>query len=98
MGGNDNWIAKFKRISWEPEILISGGILFTLFQVQTALVQVHNYIYPMHIKESNVASAIIALSVSALTVGFSLHLITKAFWVALMAIKTVFLKVLIMKS
>lgn len=90
MEGNDNWIEKFKRISWEPEILISGGILFTLFQAQSGLVQVHNYLYPLQIRGTNAVLGLMALSISALNVGFILHLITKAFWIALLALKSVF--------
>lgn len=92
MENNDNWIEKFKRISWEPEILISGGILFTLFQAKSALVIVHNQFYPLALIGFKITLVFLTLSISALTVGFTLHLITKSFWIALLAIKSVFPK------
>jgi len=84
------WLRKFQRISWEPEILISGGILFTLFQAQSALIQVKNYLYPLGGPQLNPTLGFFAFGISALTVGFSLYLILKAFWIALLALKSVF--------
>lgn len=86
------WISKFQRISWEPEILISGGILFTLFQAQSVLVQVMNYIYPLATPGILQTLGLFAVGISALTIGFSLHLVTKAFWIALLALNSVFPK------
>lgn len=87
-----NWIEKFKRISWEPEILISGGILFTLFQAKSVLLIVHNQFYPLALTGFKTSLIFLTLSISALTVGFTLHLITKSFWIALLALKSVFPK------
>lgn len=84
------WVRKFQRISWEPEILISGGILFTLFQTQSALVLIKGLLYPLGVPGLTPLMGFFAFGVSALTVGFSLHLITKAFWIALLALKSVY--------
>ena len=92
MEDSPNWIEKFKRISWEPEILISGGILFSLFQAKSALVVVHNQFYPLALHGFKIILLFFTLSISALTVGFTLHLITKSFWIALLALKSVFPK------
>ena len=84
------WVKKFQRISWEPEILISGGILFTLFQTQGALIQINNFLYPLAIKGLAPILGLFAIGISALTVGFSVHLISKAFWIAMFALKSVY--------
>jgi len=84
------WLRKFQRISWEPEILISGGILFTLFQAQSTLIQIKNYLYPLALQGLNPTLGFFTVGISALTIGFSFHLITKAFWIALLALKSVF--------
>lgn len=84
------WVRKFQRLSWEPEILISGGILFTLFQAQSALILTKNYFYPLASPGLSITLGLFAVGISALTVGFSLHLITKTFWIALLALKSVF--------
>lgn len=84
------WLSKFKRISWEPEILISGGMLFTLLQAPEWLLQVKVYLYPFHISGTSQVLAMFSIGIAALTIGFILHLIIKGFWIALLALQSVF--------
>lgn len=84
------WAKKFQRISWEPEILISGGLLFTLLQAPSTLIQLKNFLTPTGAPGISATLGFIALGISALTIGFGFHLITKAFWIALLALKSVF--------
>ena len=84
------WIKKFQRIGWEPEILISGGLLFTLLQVPSTLIQLKNFLTPTEAPGIPPTLGFFALGISALTIGFSFHLITKAFWIALLALKSVY--------
>lgn len=90
MAVSQKWLAKFQRISWEPEILISGGMLFTLLQAPEWLLQVKVYLYPFHISGTNSILGMFATGIAALTIGFILHLIIKGFWIALLAFQYVF--------
>ena len=77
MEDNSNWVEKFKRISWEPEILISGGMLFTLLQAKSALVVVHNQFYPLGLHGFKIILIFFTLSISALTLWEFLCLIKR---------------------
>ncbi|MGM0580478.1 MAG: hypothetical protein ACQETL_07350 [Bacteroidota bacterium] len=76
-----------QRFSWEPELLISGGLLFTLLQAPDIFLRINEFITPNHIVGAHVALALLAFSIAGLTVGFITHLVLKGFWIAWNAAK-----------
>ena len=80
-------ISKIERFSWEPELLISGGLLFTLLQAPDYFLLLNEIITPYHILGTHIFLALLAFSVSTLTVGFITHLVLKGFWIAWISAK-----------
>jgi len=80
-------IKKIQRFSWEPELLISGGLLFTLFQAPDYFLLLNEIITPYHFLGTHIAFALLAFSISTLTVGFTTHLVLKGFWIAWISAK-----------
>lgn len=82
------WLARIQEQSWEPEILISGIVLFTLFQLPEQFEYFGAYIIKYSnplisngtIDESLIES--MKIGVYWLTIGFSTHLAFRCIWVA----------------
>ncbi len=88
-----DWLDDIQNRSWEPELFISGGVIFTLFQITGAiqrqsflLLQKTGYIEPVIIANFLVAA------LNALIFGFGLHLALRGFWVASVCLSYVFPK------
>ncbi len=75
--------------SWEAELLISGGALFTLIQVTISLVD-----FMTHALAIGGARAILIIMTPYVTIGliggFSLHLILRAFWISLVMLQKIY--------
>jgi hypothetical protein len=80
-------INKIQRFNWEPEMLISGGLVYTLFQAPDHFLLLNEIITPYHFLGTHIALALLAFSISTLTVGFTTHLILKGFWIAWISAK-----------
>ncbi|MDH5366587.1 MAG: hypothetical protein OEW67_06335 [Cyclobacteriaceae bacterium] len=77
---------KYSRLSWEPEMFISGGLVFTLFQIPSWLLSIKLSLEPTGgIAGINELLAILSLAFAILTIGFVLHLIIKTIWVGMNA-------------
>jgi len=83
-------LKKWGLVSWEPEILISAGLIVSLYNVQPLLVIFYNILSPFEIE--GVAFMMVLLSgiAGVLAVGFSLHLILRAYWLMKMGIAYTF--------
>ncbi len=93
MQAKPKWLEDIQNNSWNPELLISGGILFSLFQIPDflhhwgiLLLQKSGYF------ESLVIARILTIAVNGLIVGFTLHLIIRGFWVSAVCLSYVFPK------
>lgn len=87
------WLEHIQNNSWEPELFISGGIIFTLLQTTTfiqhqsfLLLQKNGY------HETVVIANFLTAALNALIFGFVLHLIFRGFWVASVCLSYVFPK------
>lgn len=77
---------KYSRLSWEPEMFISGGLVYTLFQIPKLLSQIKVYVEPLGgFPGLNEMLVTIAYGFAVLTVGFILHLTIKTVWVGMNA-------------
>ena len=86
------WLKKYQRLSWEPEILISGGMIFTLLQAPDLIFYIKDFAQRFHMAGTIQTVMVLSVGVAGLTTGFLLHLFLKAFWVSLIAFKFVFPK------
>ena len=92
------WLDRIAQESWEPELIISGIAIYALFQLPALLDQLLDY-YQFNIQvgtnfvdEALPLLAIIMLKtgVYVLTVGFVLHFLVRAFWVAFIGLNSVY--------
>jgi hypothetical protein len=69
---------KWILVSWEPEILISGGLIISLINIQPFLNQVKFALSPLQIPGLASFLFILSSALGSLTIGFMLHLIVRA--------------------
>jgi hypothetical protein len=85
------WLKELQENSWELELLISGGAIFTLFQVSDIWI---NWLENMNIISFLPGRAVFlllgTLGLETLKLGFILHLILRSFWLAMVCINYVF--------
>lgn len=90
------WLLRVQEQSWEPEILISGIVLFGLFQVPGLIEQLHHFLnhYSLEIFSAGTAdSSMVALLKVAnvwLIGGFMFHLLLRSIWVAFIGLSYVY--------
>jgi len=92
------WLRRVQEQSWEPEILISGIVLFALFQMPERIDAFSDYLeLNGHFMFSNgtineVLASIIKVSLYWLMIGFSLHLFLRSVWTAFVGLSYVYRK------
>ncbi|MEM9895025.1 MAG: hypothetical protein AAF789_01535 [Bacteroidota bacterium] len=90
-----SWLRELQQKSWEPEILLSGIVLFGMFQLPDILDELQQYVkYQIH-GESNTIDNLIAIfkaGVYWLTLGLILHLFSRGVWVGFVGLSYVFPK------
>jgi len=92
----ENWLARIQEQSWEPEILISGIVLFALFRVPPLIQDLNLFLNNNSIQvfsSGNVdenLSALLILSNGWLILGFSTHLFIRSIWVAFIGLSYVY--------
>ena len=83
-----SWLKRLQYDSWEPEILISGIVIFGLFKILPSVENLGAYLNfygGRFFTAGNVDDNIIALieiSISWLIAGFTIHLLLRSIWVA----------------
>lgn len=85
------WLKNLQENSWELELLISGGAIFSLFQFSDLWL---GWIETIRITSSLPGAAIFMIigmfGIKILTIGFILHLSFRAFWLAMVCINFVY--------
>ena len=89
------WLKELQDKSWEPEILISGIVIYGLFKIFPLVEELHTYfeIYGSAFLRSNTFDYIVAItkvSIGWLIAGFIIHLILRSFWVAYIGLSYVY--------
>lgn len=85
------WLKNLQENSWELELLISGGAIFSLFQVSDLFI---DFIFTIkmtsHIPGTGLLTICGMLGIKLLTVGFVTHLLLRAYWLGLVCVNYVF--------
>jgi len=93
---NPGWLRRVQEQSWEPEILISGIVLFALFQMPERIDAFSDYLeLNGHFMFSNgtineALASILKVSLYWLMIGFSLHLFSRSVWTAFVGLSYVY--------
>jgi len=86
-----DWLKSLQENSWELELFISGGAIFTLFKVSEYLIQLSlNIGHVMILPGRSMILFIVVYAVKLLTFGFVFHLLLRAFWVAMVFVNFVY--------
>jgi len=89
MAETTNQLSNKLNSHWEPELLISGGLIYTLLQAPDWLVEAKVYIESVPWYGQNTQFILVAFGISTLTLTFGIHLFLKSLWVALLAAKRI---------
>lgn len=85
------WLQRLQENSWELELLISGGAIFTLFQADDLLLGWRASLRIFTgLPGTDVLFFGVMLTTKILTLGFVLHLLSRAYWLCLVCINFVF--------
>jgi hypothetical protein len=85
------WLKSLQERSWELELLISGGAIFSLFQFSDLYLdwRVNLRMYTA-LPVMNEIFLIGMIGIKTLTLGFIIHLFMRAFWLAMVCLNYVF--------
>lgn len=85
------WLKNLQENSWEVELLISGGAIFSLFQISDIFI---DFIFSLKMTTRIAGTGIFIimgmLGIKVLTTGFFLHLFLRAVWLGMVCINYVF--------
>jgi len=91
-----NWLKRLQYDSWEPEILISGIVIYGLFKIFPYVDELHIYLqnyssdfFARGTADENIF-ALVKVSISWLIFGFITHLFLRSFWVAYIGLSYVY--------
>lgn len=88
-----DWLKSLQENSWELELFISGGAIFTLFQASDGLLAFSEALrISMVLPGHHIVLLIAMFGIKLLTLGFIFHLLLRAFWVAMVFINFVYPK------
>ncbi len=82
------WIEEQQNHSWQIEILISGGLIFTLYQLPLQIKRLFLLVYANTMISDNAIALLIGayFITQTLLIGFSVNLLLRAIWVAYLGI------------
>ena len=92
----NGWLRRVQEQSWEPEIIISGIVLFALFQIPQRIDAFSDYLelnsmYFFSDGTINEALAsVLKVALYWLIIGFSLHLFLRSVWTAFVGLSYVY--------
>jgi hypothetical protein len=88
------WLRELQLRSWEPEILLSGIVLYGMFQVPDLLDQAYFFFRTNIFDAGDVENLIALLKVATywLIFGLILHLISRGIWVGMIGLSFTFPK------
>ncbi len=85
------WLKHLQENSWEAEILISGGAIFSLFQLLDSVSLFIRYLKDIRgIEGTNEIFIFLHLALNGLIIGFICHLILRSLWIALLCLRYAF--------
>ncbi|MFY0607853.1 MAG: hypothetical protein JXR10_14135 [Cyclobacteriaceae bacterium] len=93
---NDNkpaWLNELQQKSWEPEILLSGIVLYGMFQAPALIDQFTSFVNLNIYGNTNDLSnlgALLKIALYWLTFGLILHLVSRGIWVGMVGLSFAF--------
>src|SRR6056297_1622249 len=93
-----DWLTRIQEQSWEPEIFISGIVLFALYQMPDLIRQLQHFLVNNSyyvFSSGSVDDLLISLLLVAniwLVIGFTTHLLLRSVWVAYIGLSFVYKK------
>ncbi len=85
------WIKDIQENSWELELLISGGAIFTLFQMSDIWLDWMNSIrITSNFKGHEIIMILGVMGIEILKIGFITHLLLRALWLSMVCLNYVF--------
>ena len=85
------WLKMLQENSWELEILISGGAIFSLFGLSDLVNEFFRNISNTNaFTGQNTIYITTMLATKVLTLGFFIHVLLRSFWIALVALSSMF--------
>jgi hypothetical protein len=85
------WLQHLQENSWEAEILISGGAIFSLFQLADGLSNTLEYLKEMvRINGLNLIFLLLMTALRGITITFILHLLLRGLWIAIVCVNAVY--------
>jgi len=91
--GKPSWLSELQQKSWEPEILLSGIVLYGMFQVPELLDDFQAFVkLNVYSTFSDVETfiALLKMALYWLIFGLILHLVTRGIWVGMVGLSFVF--------
>ena len=89
------WLDELQQKSWEPEILLSGIVLYGMFQAPDLLDRFYQYAtLNLYDNSSDIENLVTILKIAFywLTFGLILHLISRGIWVGMVGLSFTFPK------
>ncbi len=81
------WLKRLQENSWEAEILISGGAIFSLLQMGDYVSTFSNSLKEIRmISGTNEILVFLLLAINGVTIGFFSHLVLRGFWIGLVCL------------
>jgi len=87
------WLAELQQKSWEPEVLLSGIVLYGMFQVPSILdgfIYYFNVNFTISTGDIDSFVRIMKVAVYWLTGGLIAHLISRGIWVGMVGLSFAF--------
>ncbi len=85
------WLKNIKESSWEIELLISGGAIFSLFQFSEFYIDLISSLRTTtHLAGAGPLLMLGMFGIKVLTLGFVIHLLLRAYWLAMVCLNYVF--------
>lgn len=85
------WLKRLQENSWEMEILISGGAIFSLFQLSDYYIDwIQQIRMTAHLPGAGILLILGMFGIKILTLGFILHLVSRGFWLSLVCLNDVY--------
>jgi hypothetical protein len=92
---NPKWLQKLQLNSWEPEILLSGIVLYGMFKTPELLDQLYSFIevnIALSVNDIKNFISLLKLAIHWLIFGLILHLISRGIWVGMVGLSFTFPK------
>jgi len=86
------WLKRVQEESWQAEIILSGMVIFSLFQIPEGIEKLREHFITEVVVFNDFNNFFVAWSMGSvwLTIGFVVHLILRGVWIAMVGLSYVF--------